>query len=491
MEAGAGAPAGPGGPGGLRGFIRQVTPLGLLISAYILVGVGRVHQHFSFLSPLHPALLTFFLIVGYVVINPAAVDLSNMWKTWPGRVVIALGFLAGMSALFGISLGASAMFILEEYASILIFATIMLSAVGRMSLLRAVMMAFVLSAAFWLYLSYFVLGVSRGAAVNGILRLDSLYTYDPNDICVIFNTALPLSLLFFRVGHGKWVRRGALLVALGIPGAVALSGSRGGLIGLVVTAAALLVLVREVSIGKKVAGVFVSLLVVMMMAPEGYWKQMGTILDIKSDYNWSDPFGRRQVFMRGLGYIMQYPVFGVGINQFSRAEGTIGPLAVNHVAGTALRFMAPHNTPLQVAADLGLPALLIWISIPLMGIFWLPFQRSRYARGSPDPEERFLYQACTYMPAAWVGFFFSSLFVSFAYLVPYYIMLAYTAGVLLAMKRWSGPAEAWVPAASAPPRRSSEWRSRRPGQATPLWDPRITARNSASLEPGDGFAHER
>ena len=105
-------------------------------------------------------------------------------------------------------------------------------------------------------------------------------------------------------------------------------------------------------------------------------------------------------FMRGLGYIMQYPVFGVGINQFSRAEGTIGPLAVNHVAGTALRFMAPHNTPLQVAADLGLPALLIWLSIPLMGMFWMPFQRSRFARGSPDPEERFLYQACTYMPAA-------------------------------------------------------------------------------------------
>ena len=29
---------------------------------------------------------------------------------------------------------------------------------------------------------------------------------------------------------------------------------------------------------------------------------------------------------------------------------------------------------------------------------------------STDPEERFLYQACTFMPAAWVGFIVSSLF---------------------------------------------------------------------------------
>jgi O-antigen ligase len=180
-------------------------------------------------------------------------------------------------------------------------------------------------------------------------------------------------------------------------------------------------------------------------------------------------------------------VFGLGADNFSRAEGTIGPLALNHVAGTGLRFMAPHNTPLQVAADMGIPAVLVWLSVILLGILWLPLQRRRFARDSTDPEERFLYQACTYLPAAWVGFFVSSLFVSFAYLVPYYIMLAYTAGVLLALRRWSGPG-AWSEAPAGPAVPTSEWRSRRMTGASRLWQPRPS---SAALQPGEGFAGER
>lgn len=466
---------------------RHVKPLAWLIFIYILVSVGRVHQHFSFLSPLRPALLTFFLICGYVVLVPRALDLSILWRTWPGKAIVLLGSIAIISAPFGISLGASGMFMIQDFAAIILFAAIMVSAVGTLAVTRMVMAAFVVSAGFWLYLSYFVLGASLQGATSGILRLDFGYTYDANDICVIFAAALPLALLFFRTANRKWARRGALLVAFGIPGAVAMSGSRGGLLGLIAAFIPLMILVKEVSVIQKAGGVFVLVLGLMIAAPPGYWQQMETILSPKEDYNWSDPTGRRQIFLRGLGYIASRPVFGLGINNFARAEGTIGPMARNHVAGTGLRFVAPHNTPLQIAAEMGVPALLIWLSIPFIGVFVLPRHRRRLAHNSEDPDERFLYHACTYLPAMWTGFLVSSVFVSFAYLSPYYILVAYTGGVMMGLARHEGV----LPVAL--PRRVvlSEHRSRRPVMPTPAWQPpRRLASGSAASEPGEGFAHE-
>lgn len=465
---------------------RRPSPLVVLIFIYILVGVGRVHQYFSFLSPLRPALLTFLLIVGYVVLNPSSLNLSNIWKTWPGTAVVLFGATAVLSGIFGISLGATGMFIIQEYASLLIFAGIMVSSVGRLDALRALMFAFVASAAFWLYLSYFVLGASSQGAVGGILRLDVSYTYDPNDICVIFNTSIPLALLFFRTAENKWVRRGSLLVALAIPGAVALTGSRGGLVGLVGVAAALLLVVREVSFEKKAIAVFAAILAILIVAPPGYWDQMKTILNPTEDYNWTDPVGRRQIMLRGFGYIAQFPVFGVGASNFPRAEGTIGPMAKLHVAGTGLRFTAPHNTPLQITAEMGLVALVLWLSVIWVGTVWMLRHRRRFSRHSEDPTERFLYQACTFLPIAWMGFFVSSQFVSFAYLVPYYILLAYTAGLVLAVRRWEG-AEEPVPQKVG---RIREWRSVRAPPGPPVWEPRPLQLRSGSPQPGDGLTQE-
>jgi O-antigen ligase len=220
---------------------------------------------------------------------------------------------------------------------------------------------------------------------------------------------------------------------------------------------------------------------------------METILEPKEDYNWSDEHGRRQVWLRGMGYVAQFPVFGLGVNNFPRAEGTIGPLARTHVPGTPLRFIAPHNTPLQIATELGIPAFGVWVSVILLGIFWLPFQRRGLSRESDDPEERFVYHSCTYLPAAWVGFAASCVWVSFAYLVPYYLLLAYTAGVIVSLRRVrAGGTHARVSTAPRLAGPLPEWRSRRAGLPGPqAWQPRNAATRSRLPEPGDGLAPER
>lgn len=456
--------------GNTRAKTERLDLLRKLIFLYILFGVGRIHEHFAFLSHLRPVLLSFVLICGYILLSPQSVNLMNVFRTKPGKALVGLAVIACLSVPFGISLGGAAVFIIEEYASVLIFTTLMIAAMTTTNQLRMLMFAFVASGAFWVYLSLFVIG-SSVQGISGILRLDVDYTYDANDICVIFATALPLGFLAWMSGKRLWKILGAVVI-VGAPASVALSGSRGGLLGLVAAMGMLFLVVRQISMPKKLGAVFVAVIAMIAAAPEGYWDQMETILRPTEDYNWFDPLGRKAVMERGVGYILQYPVFGLGVNQFPRAEGTIGPMARFHVAGTGLRFMAPHNTPLQIATEMGLVGLIVWLSVVWMGTVGLLRLRKGLSRHpSAHPEEQFLYHTCTFLPAAWAGFFVASVFVSFAYLVPYYILLAYTAATYMLVLR-----RGWETAGEERPVNTQvgpvpEWRSRRPVPVNAGWRP--------------------
>ena len=56
---------------------------------------------------------------------------------------------------------------------------------------------------------------------------------------------------------------------------------------------------------------------------------MDTILHPTQDYNWvgNAEGGRMSVWKRGIGYMVDHPLTGVGAGAFSVAEGTISPLA--------------------------------------------------------------------------------------------------------------------------------------------------------------------
>jgi O-antigen ligase len=169
-----------------------------------------------------------------------------------------------------------------------------------------------------------------------------------------------------------------------------------------------------------------------LSAPPGYWQQMQTILKPSTDYNWSAGDGRREIAKRGMGYMMSYPVFGVGIHNFGRAEGTISEKARRHVPGTGIVWVAPHNSFVQIGAETGIPGLAIWCSLLIGSIVGLTRLRRRlppsWARG--DPEQRFIYFAAVYVPISIIGFTVTCTFLSFAYLDPVYILTAFTAGLL-------------------------------------------------------------
>jgi O-antigen ligase len=164
---------------------------------------------------------------------------------------------------------------------------------------------------------------------------------------------------------------------------------------------------------------------------------MGTIFSPTKDYNWTVKDGRKQVWTRGLGYMVSYPVFGLGVGNFQRAECMLSEKAKFHIQGTGLRCTPPHNSYIQAGAEAGIPGLVLWTALVLIGITG-PFRLHRRlpkAWRTGDPEERFLYQASLYFALAMIGFATTSFFLSFAWLDTVYIITALNTGLYVSVDR--------------------------------------------------------
>jgi O-antigen ligase len=180
---------------------------------------------------------------------------------------------------------------------------------------------------------------------------------------------------------------------------------------------------------------------------------MATLEDPKADYNWDSINGRRQVAIRGIGYMIDYPFFGLGIHNFAKAECFISSKARHHVFNTGIRCTPPHNAYVEAGAETGIGGLLLWVVMIPGAVVSLVKLRRRLPRGwgrSRDAEERFLYLATVYLPVAFVGYSVGSFFLSFAWTDITYLLVATWAGLQLAVEEKLARSGG-EPASSPPP----------------------------------------
>ena len=361
-----------------------------------------------------------------VLLVPSGVRWQNIGRAWPPRAVIALTVIACLSAPFGLSLGASGTFLLNVYLRIALFCLMLVVAMRGIRDLSLFVWAYVASAATLAVLSLTVMEIATTAGSDA--RLVSSYMYDANDLGMIFLTAVPLGVLLFK-SFEDWRRWAAMVALMLLTGGLAMTGSRGAFVGFLVVLPAIFMALKDVTISKRVGVVMALVGALVVGAPEGYWERIETVFQPSDDYNVTSDYGRLAIAKRGIGYMVQYPVLGVGVANFPRAEGTISPLARNAAAGEAIRFLAPHNTYVQVGAELGLPALIIWLSLLWAGIVGLrPLRKRLAALSDPGRDEQFLLMACTYLPISFLAFATTSFFVSHAYTPVFYVMLALLVG---------------------------------------------------------------
>jgi O-antigen ligase len=441
-------------------------PLRILLFLLMVVTISRAHQHFLMLAKVRPALLLTIASIGYAFVRPRALTRGNVLKNWPMQLTGALAILACLSVVFGISLGGSASFILDSYAKTLAIAFLLAISIRHARDLFTFVWAYVVACAVLAYFSLFVFGLSTGGP-SYVARLGELYTYDSNDLGVVMMIGLPLTLLLLRVERGarRWL---LLLILVGISAAMARSGSRGGFLGFVAVGAAAFFLVNTVSPGRRLSILVAVLLAVGVGAPPGYWKQMGTIMNPSDDYNYSSGEGRRALAKRAVGYMASYPVFGLGINNFGRAECTISAKALARTNGP-MKCSAPHNSYLQAGAELGPAGVLIWSALVIGGILGPLRLRRRLPQWwrNGTATERFIYSATTFFSVAMIGFAVTSFFVSFAWLDPLYVMAAFITGLYAATRAYAedGGRIPLHPATAAGSRKVTHgWRVRRSAQ---------------------------
>ncbi len=394
--------------------------------------ISRIHQHFGFLNPFRPLMLLTLMAGFYALANPRFLATEFAVKSRSFHLIMAMGVVACISTPFGISMGHSGTFILTEYSKVLLFSVLVLLGIRHSNDLYRFIWAFVVAAGCLAYLGVFVFKM-RGGRGDPFVRIQNAYSYDSNDLAFVCVLGLVLSLLTYTVSNkrGKLVSL-VVLATLGMT--LAKSGSRGGFVTLIAVVAVLLIFLHTVSLDKKIAFVAVVGLGLALAAPPGYWEKMATLTSPKEDYNWTSQTGRKEVFLRGMGYMLSHPFTGLGINNFGRAEGMISERAQAQAEDPTLpgiKWSAAHNSYVQAGAEMGLPGLVVFLGLVFGSIFQCVKLRKRMPRswGRGDQEQRFLLATSLYLPVAIWAFAVGCFFVSFAYLDPIYVLVAFVGGL--------------------------------------------------------------
>ena len=142
-----------------------------------------------------------FLAIALVLalLKPTLVAWKHLTAAYPSKCVLVLFGLACGSAIFGLSMGGSANYILNVYGRNLIFFFLIVIAIRNVHDLALLMWSFVASVGVLAALAQTVLDLEYTR--EGLGRLGGGQGhFDANDIGLILVMALPLALLFFFNG---------------------------------------------------------------------------------------------------------------------------------------------------------------------------------------------------------------------------------------------------------------------------------------------------
>lgn len=396
-------------------------PLLLAVAAYLLISVGRVHQLFPALAAFRPAILSGIAAILLYLIDSHHRRRSRDLLVPTTLYLVALLIWAALSAPGSLWPGNSLDLVVNNFAKTVIMFVVVVGSVRGVRDAERLAGAYFLSVALYAAVVMWRFDVGTGTD----WRLGSLYYYDANDFATLAVTTMPLGLYFLHTA-GRPFRR--LLAGLGLLVLMVTfvrSGSRGGFIALLAIAGFVLLRYRAIPFRWRVSAVALAALVFVGTASDQYWNQMRSILS-DADYNRTEETGRLQVWRRGVGYMLDYPVFGVGPNNFPVAEGTLSPLAERQQLGIGVRWNAAHNTFIQAGAELGIPGLLLFVA--MIGSALGALRRLQRVRGAPA-NARPTPRLALALTASVIGFVVGAFFLSLAYSEMLYTLLALSIGL--------------------------------------------------------------
>lgn len=385
-------------------------PLLVAVAGYILTAVGRVHQLFPAIEALRIAAITGLLAIVSFVVDARERRQAALLMVPTTKLAAALLVWMMLSVVNALNIGVSFALVFDNMLKTALMSFLIAASVRGIRDVERLALVYLIGAVL-----YSVVVMSRfdvGAGTRDSWRLGHLYYYDANDFATFVVTALPLGIYFAHAGATTRVRILALasltLLMLGF----VWSGSRGGFIALFAVVGYVVLRFSAIPLRWRLSATALVALTLLVTASDQYWQQMGTITS-DTDYNHTSETGRLQIWSRGVGYVVDNPILGVGPGNFATAEGTLSPLAERQMWGIGVRWNAPHNSYLQIAAELGIPGFLLYVAVIVSA-----FRALR--RATP------LTPALT---ASLIGFVVGSFFLSLAYSEMLYTLLAFAVGM--------------------------------------------------------------
>jgi O-antigen ligase len=216
------------------------------------------------------------------------------------------------------------------------------------------------------FLACYVLFPIRGALINFYVsgygtfgRAIWNYIYsNPNDLAALTLIAFSMSLgVGFTSEPRTLVRWGAVVAGLLTLGVIFLTQSRGAFLGFVI---ALGIPLSRLGLKHPKAFIPAAIAVAIVgvsVLPESVWDRIGGIRALTSTTSAveADEEGSaaERLAIQGIALriVSDYPIFGVGIGAYGIAHNQYDP---------ALGFKDTHNTYLKLAAEVGIPGLILW-----------------------------------------------------------------------------------------------------------------------------------
>jgi probable O-glycosylation ligase (exosortase A-associated) len=238
---------------------------------------------------------------------------------------------------------------------------------------------------------------------------------NPNDLAYHLVVGVAVALGARSLTRSTWVRVGYLGALATMGTAIALTQSRGGLMGSAVVLG--LWALRGLKRGRTMIAVAVMAVLAVYFAPSETWHRAGTIQNYEDD---ASARGRIDAWRTGVNVFYARPMTGVGAGAFTLAWGEYAP-------GDAGPPRTAHNTFVQLLAETGLPSLLLFVGALGGAVFGL----SRAARPGGDGQ---LDGMARTVQVGLGGFTVCSLTGGLAYSWPLYLLLG-MATALAAVER--------------------------------------------------------
>ncbi|MHB8254069.1 MAG: O-antigen ligase family protein [Acidiferrobacter sp.] len=228
-----------------------------------------------------------------------------------------------------------------------------------------------------------------------------------NEIAMTSVIAFGLLLGLPTAGLGKIAKWAAALMLVY---AIFMSVSRGSYLGVSLVLALFMYFRLGNRAALAVVGVCVFAVGVYVFAPPRVHQTINTLIHIQNDYNLTARTGRIAIWERGIRIIKAHPL-GVGMRNFPIAEGHI----VEDVTGE--RWMDAHNALLEATAELGILGGLVFLTLLKRAM-----QTANRLRRQKVSKEMAAIGLSAVL--ALFGYFITAMFLSEAYAVILYILVA-------------------------------------------------------------------